>query len=48
MLSVFVPQGDSETVKRLHYRGRLATKEVAQRLSNAFVHKRIDDGFPEL
>jgi hypothetical protein len=45
--SVF-KQTDGPEMKRMQYRGRLATKEEAERQGIAFVRKWIDDGLPDL
>ena len=44
--SVFGHAADPEIMKRMHYSGRMASKEQAEREAIALVRKWIDDGLP--
>jgi hypothetical protein len=46
--SVFGHAGDPEMIKRMHYRGRLATKEEAEKKAIGIVRKWIDDRMPDV
>lgn len=49
MALVFVPDGSSETVTRLRYRGQLfQTKEETEREGLLFAKRWINDGMPDL
>jgi hypothetical protein len=46
---VFVPDGESQTVKRFSYRGpSFSTEDDAERQGLSFMQKWIDDGMPDV